>query len=1778
MRVVPQSDSLRKPASTTHVNNRSWVSMMTCVYLVLSTASSIWYVVQLQPSFANDLWWVNYTASGHQALVVDLFNGMLATQASGSIDILAPRMIMDKTYDGESQPTTEIWPSYARRLVLLDLTTVEYAVDNLRTMSAYWSVFMSTQFCWVDLDRAFELAHTDARQQRCHARYRANGAVYLETVLRNQKWDAFMQMYGGDGGDFTVAIQSWLIQVPHGRAWLTATARARDTTSVAQESAYWYDHGIDHFQLQWQNSIRSGISETMQLENALALAYQVELKKMPVVYESWTSVVMNWNVVNDWYAMQGANRSLIRSANNSYLLDSSMEGFLGLEDSSGRCAAQVALFRTTVGPFLAVDMMYVAVPPPLLNVYNAYQEALHATLTSAPSLQKTLDAIATTTFQPTPPTWSDPNWLFYGGNPMCVFGGPLPYVQDSFGFADTCTSHAPLRVTVDKYAAVFAFLGATGNHSVGTSCSLQSTQLDECDLFWTAVTSATSALFPTVSFPPTPASMAVRSLHVGMMQFAAYDDGSNWTLLHQPLLTNDVAWSMLGWVCLYDWVQGKREVVSFEGDVTTLVLISSADESPVPFASDSSRMSSATRLLYILVVYTTCVLGSLAFLCLWGAVLWLGRSNTNLVWFNRIVGCIWVGRPLLLLRGLTAMLVLSTTQLTIVMPVPGHSRFGFVPRSWVISMVFAGEATWVLYVIEDVLTIVCHRFTKVYGPLSCLVAWATLVLMDVMWPVQPATSLIRHCTAHNMDNAVQCASGVLHIGSLGRLYGVLLVLGLASVVFAVMGRLVTFRRRIPQVEGPATRHLLGVADIYLDNSPNHAPLDKVSCLMAGLVPLPAMGFQPSMWFFDVKLWAVHSVATTCHVRPQPSDHVAEKDDDGASWTWFVVVLSTMGVLYAIGSILGSLSYLRVSEVNLANDLFWATFNATGVHAFIASWLNSQLILGVRHRRSVALDTDAAINQDGPFSASPATLSHPSNFGGLLTYSEVSKDLDKIVRGLRATHGCAAPWIFTQFCFVDWTRRWELANSATRQARCLAKTTNGAVFVESILRNVRFDEFYACWEPAFELAMANDLRQSTAGQLWLSTTTQEAKVAVRDEVALWQVHAIDTFETQWQNFKVIGLVNHYSISNAFGTAYSFVLQNQSARFRLSKQTTFQLYWGLANDFTTLLQNASDGQSLIRSSAQYAFRNTTMESRLIQNGTLRSPLPNAFTIMRDVVGPYGSVDTRFVPCPVEAKDAIRNVLAILRRVLAQNDTQTIYANIQDPEASTAAVPTTWTDLSFLSLGGSPLCPEVQAGQPIVQGMLRLLSWGKQCSSLSMEAPLIATIESMLISIVMANMSLATADDIAQTCAQSPPYVNVCLSYLSQAVDFVKTFVTPHLLGITTTNATRAIRLLHVELVQFGQLSATSPLELYRASLLDPTDVGFTYFAWNFICDWAIGLREAVALDGDNGTVTLLTDLLDSVQLEVNIADAPTMLALYLRNTVAYITAAMIALASVLLGYVGLCRGHVEVRNLFQLQRVGASVWCGRPLLLVRSLTAVALLSTSTLQLVFSGTISYFVVTQDPWYKTLLAANEVTWMVAIVNDVAVAFTQDYTRHYAFVNTILVWLVVVSLSVGLPVRHELTIETHCDVVEMDFQLACESANLDIGYASRLVVILAVVLVCNLVCYLVARTFLHHPFRTQVDSIFVYAGARYLFATSAWVSNDVYYMDRMSAAMNGILTVQWGDNIHGLDVKLWRVLHVELTSRMDRPPASHTLATKARFALPLRINQMQSRPIHALS
>ncbi|OQR82257.1 hypothetical protein ACHHYP_16322, partial [Achlya hypogyna] len=312
--------------------------------------------------------------------------------------------------------------------------------------------------------------------------------------------------------------------------------------------------------------------------------------------------------------------------------------------------------------------------------------------------------------------------------------------------------------------------------------------------------------------------------------------------------------------------------------------------------------------------------------------------------------------------------------------------------------------------------------------------------------------------------------------------------------------------------------------------------------------------------------------------------------------------------------------------------------------------------------ALALDRPS-VHLAAAFASPSAVVSSPANYGAYLQHTTLST-VPATVIGLRNSDPCQAPWIFTPYCFVDFGQTWALANSAKRQARCQAMVANGAVFLEAVLRNVDYAVFHSCWGAAFDVAVASELQSSAAGLSWLTMVATPMLAPVAAEVAYWGHNGITTFETQWQNYKRLGVLNSYAITNAYGVSYPLTLQAQNGTYRFASQTTFKMYWSLANDLMAVVTNTTriGGKSLVRSSANYAFANTTLGAVLVQNGTLASPLTAGFQLVESLLGPFGSVDMVYVAVPPSVRRVFSTLVELSRVPLAGNmAAQADYFNI-------------------------------------------------------------------------------------------------------------------------------------------------------------------------------------------------------------------------------------------------------------------------------------------------------------------------------------------------------------------------------------------------------------------------------------------------------------------------------------------------------------------------------------
>ncbi|EQC29017.1 hypothetical protein SDRG_13173, partial [Saprolegnia diclina VS20] len=283
------------------------------------------------------------------------------------IDLFDPSEAILKTY-GLPSTTSFAKPTYPRARTLVEYTSVADAIIGFQSLEPGYVFNLMTLYCWADLEKRWELAHTAARQARCAATMADNGAVYLEPFLRNVNWDAWYPIYGAS---VDAAVADAITITSEGRDWYKSLQNAYQ--SLAEEAAYWKSHQISHFQLQWSNDNQFGVQESISVVNMLG--WQQDLTIQSVAYAArsskWTTFTLNWAFFDDLWGSAVTNGSLVRSASN-FMGDASMERLLNLYPFT---PASV-IIHNTLGPFLNVDLMVVAPPAQLVNAYVAMEAAL----------------------------------------------------------------------------------------------------------------------------------------------------------------------------------------------------------------------------------------------------------------------------------------------------------------------------------------------------------------------------------------------------------------------------------------------------------------------------------------------------------------------------------------------------------------------------------------------------------------------------------------------------------------------------------------------------------------------------------------------------------------------------------------------------------------------------------------------------------------------------------------------------------------------------------------------------------------------------------------------------------------------------------------------------------------------------------------------------------------------------------------------------------------------------------------------------------------------------------------------------------------------------------------------------------------------------------------------------------------------------------------------------------------------------------------------------------
>ncbi|OQR93757.1 hypothetical protein ACHHYP_02287 [Achlya hypogyna] len=1724
----------------------SWYDVAGIFYVIASVAMSFVCVSLAEPYLQSDSFWPDFTPRNVSAVLSYAFNVQL-TFTNVWNELLLPSLVLTPL------DMLGVNSAYPRKLMYEELSTVATAIPALRRLDTTNVAFLSTQYCWADLDHRWAMAHTAVRQRRCETDYATNGAVYLEAILRNINISAWLTL---SGAAFYEHVANPIGATPGGAAWVDAIA-GHEMIAVTDEIALWTAHGLSYCRLSYSNRFQIGVEETISLGNsfitsvsAIAIKSISAADRTALVTSYYASTVLQY----DFMAV-GANESLVRNT----------PSFFGTVDATQIETFAVGLplsllysvAHNEIGPLGSIDLYWVSPPPLLVAGIQAFRSAVLSVVQANPAMARAFAPISHLALTPVPPQWRNDSLVFYGGNPFCGYGLPLPFVQQSWGFGDVCAAQTQFTTELHGFNGLFAY-AMLGDEAVGSACAL-TREKASCAAYVTALR-ASYAWLPAsvnVSIDATTATVVRRLAFMQYIGSAA--NASDVTLQQQKLVEG--AFAFFGWAAVYDWVLNQRGVVSFQGDVQTLDLVSYYY---IPLAIDSSAplVESWAQYLRYCMYLTSAILllvGTVAI-----GIFFAFGLPTGAHWFvfNRITSSVWLNRGLLLLRSLVATICLSTAPTVPTTTAYGWTHFATEHRSLLASVILAGETTWTTYVVAEVLHPVTGALTRRSAPWSAALSWLLVAALDVFGAIPAEASVQRSCYAVNMDYMIYCNSGHASIRSFAWMAFVG-VINVGSVVLTLA--VVRALRKPGPVVAVIPNLLLPPAAVAFYRYPHKASgaglwFDPVTLAFCGIVQWRGRLFDTKLWLpvrkSDVRaqlamVWLPHCIAQSAK---------APVSQRRGTITWqrlihrkFHAITLGAGFAYLLASLSGNIVYLSVVQQYLANDYGWAGYNSTGVRAFLANVFNAQLLC-TRHV-ALALESAALSDWKQRYNGSETTIVWSATMARRQLY-DTSVSLPEIVQGLRDMNPCALPWMFTQYCWLDFGQMWAMASTASRQSRCQARASNAALYLESGLRNLNsWPAWEACWGSAFEIGFSRELRTTAAGLAWLQAVADNAN-DVAAEVLYWRKSNLTHFVLQWQNFKTVGIMDSISIFTALGMKYPVVLSALPGAMHLQQQTSMKMYWSFASDLWAVTANGSGigGCRLLSNSPTFAFSNATPESLLITNLTLASPLTSGFTALRSAVGPFNAIDMVYLPPPRALIDLYQAFMAAISTLVFANATvQTAFISL--PVAATmGGLPAAIANAS--SAGNDLLCGNDVPPSALKssQGYTTFFGMNSMCHSFYNEYMFPSAPQ------VLFGILLAEPQDVDALCALDVYATASCAANYK----VMRAFVTTYRAVLPDTTLTVAALTAADVLPRIAfYLHSGSGTSLFTTPLLDAADRVWNYYGWCYYFAWAAGLRDVVAFSGDAGSLAVITARTRPLEMAPDAGEIPQSLAYLFQAVVQYITSVLIAVAALVAISALSQRGHVEGLNLFELNRIVGHVWIGRLFLTVRSVTAMWLLNTSTLQLAQVGVGTRFIAPRLAWYKTILAGAESTWLVYVLNDLFSALAGPYTSYYAVKSALGAWIAVASWTAAAPQAYAAAIDRSCSYTDMDLGLTCHSGFVAIGDASRVVVAVLVCVGAVLSCYVLERVNRPNLPALAIPTQLLNAQSLYMLDLTDWVYNGEYFLDKTSALMAGILAVEVHRRLYVLDVKSWRCFSIA-AFELDRRLTSNGAHERLSWAIPL--------------
>ncbi|KAH9112519.1 hypothetical protein LEN26_013272 [Aphanomyces euteiches] len=443
-----------------------------------------------------------------------------------------------------------------------------------------------------------------------------------------------------------------------------------------------------------------------------------------------------------------------------------------------------SVFRRIFGPFGSVDLKRVQVPISVLNFSLQFRDTLAQLRVGSYDFSNGILNLPTiTTFAYFPPPWvNNPNITStVGGNLLCnevpAYGMTSGQLLLS-GFTSSCGSILGDFITYSATSSLLAtvalnmFYGNVTTNMTNAICATTALTLAQCtsklllpSMNFLSNTSIVTdpTLLPSLREKALVAQKDMLDLGVHLIQYGLRNSDGNITFLKDNIF--DPRYPVFhynAWYFTMDWAVANREVLSFQGDKSSLNVLTSPLYDVASLVNPLEIPVNVAFYIRYACFYVTMIIICVAVLA--SIYLFMNKGyveGLNLFELNRVAGIVWIGRTFLFIRSMAAICLLSTEVLSldtinrIWHLVSASDVLNESPSDKAIRVlkVFlaAGEVSWLGFVLSDIFMVVTAQYTPAYVFKCNFMVWGIAALLSWASPATHTATMQRQCTQVHVD-------------------------------------------------------------------------------------------------------------------------------------------------------------------------------------------------------------------------------------------------------------------------------------------------------------------------------------------------------------------------------------------------------------------------------------------------------------------------------------------------------------------------------------------------------------------------------------------------------------------------------------------------------------------------------------------------------------------------------------------------------------------------------------------------------------------------------------------------------------------------------------------------------------------------------------------------------------------------------------------------------------------------------------------------------------------